>query len=333
MPGDAAEPAPPAGDEPPEQTPPPPPRIPSDLVAADTSGLLYRIDRFTGNASPIPISAPLPPDSDLVAIRWGSDGGLYGALLGVTPAIVRFDLSGGSVRVVASGPPLSMPYGVAALEDGRLLVADGGRVGEGDVSAEAQRVIEVEPASGAMRVVATDARFAAPGADETWMDIAVAADGTVYLATAGADHRVLTPADTSDDGGSGALWRIDPATGTATVVAAHADFHSPEGVTVLADGRIALTDWTSKTVFRVDPSSGGVEALAVISDAGKLWGVEELQDGKLAVVGVCGDPLDLDPDDCGPGGIWIVDPETGAVELLVSDPRFSTLSHVRVLLG
>lgn len=63
---------------------------------------------------------------------------------------------------------------------------------------------------------------------------------------------------------SGTVWRVNPATGAATVIAR--DIGRPRGVEVLPDGRIALTDQVHYTVELLDPQTGIVSVIAGATD-------------------------------------------------------------------
>jgi sugar lactone lactonase YvrE len=69
--------------------------------------------------------------------------------------------------------------------------------------------------------------------------MAFAADGTLYVST-----------DNDQNGAhsamSGSIWRIDPGAHSAVVIASA--IGRPRGLVVLADGRIALTDYMHQVV-------------------------------------------------------------------------------------
>lgn len=309
-------------------------RIPIDLIAADTVGVFWRINGTTGNATEVRLDYKQPETAFTSTIRWGRGADLYGAVVGASSAaILRIDLEKGTVREVASGTPLYRPFGLTALQDGRLLVADRGdgrfqEIGDRSVSADTPRIIEVDASSGAMRVLVAGPVFG--GTSVVWMDIEADAKGNVYVVTGGSDHTLTTPNDPSDDSGVGALWRFDPADSSVGLVSSSAEFYYPEALTILPDGKIAVSEYSrGGSVHIVDPATGASRRVARISESGALWGIEDLPDGRLVVADNCSDPANLTEEECGPGGLWLVDPGTGAYELLVSDARFGALSHVR----
>ncbi len=63
---------------------------------------------------------------------------------------------------------------------------------------------------------------------------------------------------------SGTIWRVNPATGAAAVIAR--DIGRPRGIDVLPDGRIALTDQVHYVVELLDPQTGQLTLLAGMAD-------------------------------------------------------------------
>jgi len=63
---------------------------------------------------------------------------------------------------------------------------------------------------------------------------------------------------------TGTVWRVDPATGTAEVIAR--DLGRPRGLAMLADGRIAMADYVHHVVAILDPATGMVTPLAGMRD-------------------------------------------------------------------
>lgn len=59
---------------------------------------------------------------------------------------------------------------------------------------------------------------------------------------------------------TGTVWRLNPATGAATVLAR--DIGRPRGLAVLPDGRIAMADYDHHVVELLDPTTGLVTPLA-----------------------------------------------------------------------
>ncbi|MBK9031441.1 MAG: hypothetical protein IPL61_08905 [Myxococcales bacterium] len=93
---------------------------------------------------------------------------------------------------------------------------------------------------------------------------------------------------------TGTIWRIDPVTGAAVVVAR--DLGRPRGLLALSDGRLAMADYLHHTVSVLDPATGAVVALAgALDQAGFADGrgaaarfsapydLARLADGRIAV--------------------------------------------------
>src|SRR5436190_836478 len=63
---------------------------------------------------------------------------------------------------------------------------------------------------------------------------------------------------------TGTIWRIDPVAHTGVVIAR--DLGRPRGLAVLADGRIAMADYTHHVVTLLDPQTGTQTPLAGMFD-------------------------------------------------------------------
>jgi sugar lactone lactonase YvrE len=130
--------------------------------------------------------------------------------------------------------------------------------------------------------------------------IAVAADGTVWLAVGGAGP--FTPYfDPLPNQNS--VVRIDPATGAVTQVADIGAFevaNNPDphwvdsnlyGIDVAADGTVVVADAGGNTVYRVDPSSGELSVLATLPGVALPEGFEAPEEGNP----MRGGAMELDP--------------------------------------
>jgi sugar lactone lactonase YvrE len=83
--------------------------------------------------------------------------------------------------------------------------------------------------------------------------MAIAPDGFLIVETDDDDMGMHSYA-------TGTVWRVNPATASATVLAR--DIGRPRGIAVLPDGRIALTDQVHHVVELLDPTSGSVTVIA-----------------------------------------------------------------------
>ncbi|HUS25110.1 MAG TPA: hypothetical protein VM369_09185 [Candidatus Binatia bacterium] len=148
--------------------------------------------------------------------------------------------------------------------------------------------------AGAVNGRAAGARFNNPANVEVGTD-----DGTVYIAdfdnnlvraispggivrtlvakpgfqrpfglTWGFDNFLYVQTDDNDSGAhgpnTGTVWKVDPDTGAATVVAR--DIGRPRGLMALPDGRIALSDLSHNALSLLDPDTGAVTPLAGLAD-------------------------------------------------------------------
>ncbi len=86
----------------------------------------------------------------------------------------------------------------------------------------------------------------------------LAADGSLYVETDDNDQGIHTI-------DSGTVWRVDPDTGAASVIAR--DLGRPRGLAVLPDGRIAMSDHKHHTLSILDPASGVATPLAGMHDS------------------------------------------------------------------
>ncbi len=100
---------------------------------------------------------------------------------------------------------------------------------------------------GATRTLVSRPEFRVP------FGLALAPNGTLYVETDDNDAGVHSEQ-------SGTVWRVDPNTGTATVIAR--DLGRPRGLAVLPDGRIAMADHRHHVLSILDPDTGAVTPLA-----------------------------------------------------------------------
>lgn len=82
--------------------------------------------------------------------------------------------------------------------------------------------------------------------------------------TFGQDNQVYVETDGNDlgqrDGTTGTIWRVNPTSGAATVVARN--LGRPRGLCVTQDGRIVLSNLTRSVVELMNPSNGAITFLA-----------------------------------------------------------------------
>ncbi len=107
-------------------------------------------------------------------------------------------------------------------------------------------------ANGDTTTIVKSASFSAP------FGLTITTDGYLYVETDDDDqgqHSITT----------GTIWKINPATSDAQVVAR--DLGRPRGIAVLPDGRLALADYQHHVVSLLDPASGTATVLAGMMDA------------------------------------------------------------------
>lgn len=292
--------------------------LPVDLVWA-TDREVVRWDPGTDDVTRIPVEDGVGQYNQITAIAQGPDGSFYattsaaspdplgiGSNVGGSPSVVRIDLSAEEVETVHSGPPLSTPLALTVLDDGRVLVADRGEVAwlPQGAPGPSGRIVEVMP-DGTAGVLTSDPRF------DDWMDIH-ATGGDVYLATQ-TDQELTSP---TAPGGTGAIWRVDAASGSHELVSSSSIFQEPSGLTADGDGGLYVSEWTGARMLQVDPSSGEATVVSEVNGSANLWGADTLPDGRIVAADA--------------GGIWIVDPASGDHRRLFvaeeGEPR-----HVHVL--
>ena len=203
----------------------------ADPDADATRGVIWRVDPATGArevlaASGVPnAGSPGPekvryvevmPDGRIFLIRaaFASPGG--GVLERLNPSGTR---SG-----VASTSELTNARDLTAAPDGSLIVADE----NGDVAGDG-RVLRVAPTSGAVTPIASSTVGSGAPLDDP-IGVAVDPAGVIYVL----DSQLSIPdGETGLDSGTGAVIRIDPATGVRTVLSPSRpgdSFVAPQGI-------------------------------------------------------------------------------------------------------
>lgn len=163
-----------------------------------------------------------------------------------TPAFVGKSASvvaGSDVSGAADGPlataSFSNPVNVAAESNGTIYVCD--------FDNDLVRKIT----NGVVSTLVDQDNFSRP------FGITLANDGTLYVQT-----------DANDEGArdatTGTIWRVDKATGVATVVARN--LGRPRGILALPDGRIAMAQLVRNTIEILNPTTTGVVSIAGQAD-------------------------------------------------------------------
>ncbi|MFJ3913871.1 NHL repeat-containing protein [Streptomyces vinaceus] len=87
------------------------------------------------------------------------------------------------------------------------------------------------------------------------MDVVIDHDGNILVVDANAF-----------EGFRGGVIKVDPVSGTQTVVSSGGSFDSPAAIAIEADGNLLITDYRAAngepTLFRVNPTTGDQHILA-----------------------------------------------------------------------
>lgn len=221
------------------------------------------------------------------------------------PPAVRFDRA---VVGVLARAGLAEPFGVAVTADGAVVVSDGSAHRIGRATAEGRVVTLAGSVRGFVDGPADQARFATPSA------VAVAADGTMYVADTGnhairrvaPDGRVVTVAGTGAPGfvdGPGPRAALD----------------GPIGVALDGRGRIVVAD-TYNDRIRVIETDGSVRTLAGGDQPGLVDGPGA--DARFDMP--CGVAVDA------AGRILVADSGNGVIRQIAPDGVVSTLATAGV---
>lgn len=223
------------------------------------------------------------------------------------PAVVAV-LAGDGVSAARDGDSsrarFSDPFGVAAAPDGSIYVSDAG---------DAQAIRRVAP-DGTVSTIAGGengyadgpaamARFSTPSG------LAIAADGTIYVADTGNNMiRRISP------GGEVSTLAGGLAAGDRDAIGRQARFNGPIGVAIDAAGRVIVAD-TYNDRIRAIERDGTVVTLAGSGDPGALDG---------ASAEACFDtPAGVAVD--AHGRVFVADTGNGAVRMISPDGRVSTV--------
>lgn len=228
----------------------------SQSSAAGGPGYIMRVDPQTGGQSILASGGSLSSPSGMAL---GSDGSLLVADIGFAAGqgvVLRINPSNGTQVVLASGPALGSPVDVAETPDGKVLILD-----SGDYPTPG-RLLELEPASGTIGVFASGLSFP--------HSIEVTPSGTIYVGYA--DHisefDASTHAETMVAGGGSLFYalfgldlepsgqlvaatgetqhvlRVDPITGTGTILSAAGLLDYPLAIGVWPDLPVPATTTT-----------------------------------------------------------------------------------------
>jgi sugar lactone lactonase YvrE len=158
------------------------------IVVLDGAGKLQRF--LPGTGAPSLTTIPFNAGQYAAMTAAGPDALYVSNLLSGT--LYRVAVQDGSSRVVASG--LQLPQSLAVATDASIVVAEAGT----------QRVLLVDPATGATRVAAKDLPMSIPNNSGVPVGVTAGSDGTIYV-TSAVENSIyrLRPRDHDDDNSQG----------------------------------------------------------------------------------------------------------------------------------
>lgn len=280
----------------------------TDAVSAAPA--VFRVDQATGAQAIVSSGGAFTSPGGIAVEANGSIVVTDSGAVAGRGEVVRVDPVTGAQTTASSGGLFFRPFDIAVEADGNLLVVDAFASARGGV-------IRVDPGTGTQTMLSIG-EIQASTTPFRGVGIALEADGSILVA-----EQCL-----AGGAGGGRLIRVDPASGSRTVVSTGGDFVSPIGVAVEADGRIVVADANAfgsadglvhdGGVIRVDPETG---TQTKVSAGGGFVGPRGI------VVEADGSILVSDSEAFGGGGAVIrVDPVTGAHTTVASggalrDPR------------
>jgi streptogramin lyase len=223
----------------------PAPRLKAgDCVFSDSEATILKLDSASGQVSVLAAGGALVRPCGLAA---AADHTIYVADTGCQ-GVVAVDGMTGESRMLAQGPELGVPFGIALSDRMELFVAN------------SRAILQVDVANGAIRTVSGAGVLRVP------LGLGMGPDGDVLVADA-----------------AGAIVRVDPASGAQTVVASGGYLRAPVALTVCDQRTLYVTDAGAHCILRVDARTG---SQSVVSTAGLLaspFGVVTLQKHELLV--------------------------------------------------
>jgi len=265
---------------------------PGDIIYADSGdaiqgGFVIKVDPATGEQSVISsggyLQMPFEPVVDAMGHIVVSDSG---RLIRINP-----DTGGQTILADNGSGPLGFPYGLAVNRYGNILAAN------------LQAVVLVDAQDGQIGIVSAGGNLLHP------LAVAVASNGQIFAVNIGLSRQII---------------RINPQTGAYWVVSEGGLLKNPQAIAVKGND-LYITDVATSDgnfgigrVIHVEAQSG---TQTVISEGGNLVGpVGIAVDAKGQLI--VGDPYTVNPasldivDGGYDGGIIIIDPVTGAQQLL-----------------
>jgi cysteine-rich repeat protein len=282
-----------------------------------------------GNAAQGPVAAQptglgLEANGNVVVTTRQISGALLGVLFRVDPATgARTILS--DFNVMAQGPPVATPSGVAVEATGGILIIDAtaGTSGRG-------ALFRVDPATGNRTRVSNFGNMTQGplGTDPT--GVAVDSAGTIL---------VIDQRGGLVNQNVGVLFQVDPITGNRTILSDFSDSlkgpvgKTPTGVTVDLNGNILVVDLAasvnnfSGSLFRVNPLTG---VRSLLDDFGQGAPLGQTPTG-VVPFSACGDGTLVAGEDCDDGNRLNGD---GCSDLCKIEPGFAAcMGRIATIIG
>lgn len=195
---------------------------PNSILYVDSVGAVLECEPSDGSVSVLseglllsrPYAIALLKDKDIVV----SDTGI--------PALVRVNITSGVQSVLASGPKLGTPFGIAADNDGKIYVANG------------QSIVSVHAANGKLQLVSSGGLLRAP------LGVSVGTGDRLFVADA-----------------MGAIIQVNSKTGKQRLVSRGGYLISPVA-TLFYQEQLFVTEMTGRKILWVSPQTGEQRVVA-----------------------------------------------------------------------
>ncbi len=261
---------------------------PGDILVVDSSGAaVKKVDRATGAISVVAAGGLLAAPVDVAVAQ---DGSLLVADFGYAPdVVIRIDGQTGAQSYVnsTSSSGFEEPRSIALEADGTILVRS-----------ITPPLVRLDPGTGMVTPIGGNFDLA-----NSYQGVAVAPDGSIYT---------VRPNRSTDETPSPAdVLRIDPGTGTVTVVSTGGPLTATGHLVLAADGSILVTDFRAGIVVEVNPRTG-VQRVVTQGLSAPI-GIELDRDGSILVTETTRDAAGLR------GSLTRVVRTTGAQSVLASE--------------
>ena len=215
--------------------------------------------------------------------------------------VVRIDRVTGSQTVISQGGLIDFYIGGLAIEKNGDLIVGTSRYG-------GQKLIRINPQNGNQSILT---KWSDPNDGPN--DIAIESSGQILVAGDGSEKRGDIIYST------GAIYRVDPITGSYSIVSLGGELDELIGIAIDPRGQIFVTSWDwvgdEYKIVKVNTSTGS-QSVVYKSTRHYLRGVDFDAKGDLIIAAVTSGYLS--------GLLLRVDPETGAEEVISSEIYYPT---------